>query len=358
VPHDAWRGQAAWHRGLATGWKKYLHLLLPLALYAFYLARGEPLWRFGSVQDATSAVDFLSPNPWTLWDKTVQLFLANFNWLVWGLTAASLPLAILWRRRKAFQPPAPSGPGIWFVVLIVTMVPFLLVNYLFVTWNNARYVLPVCVVAILFLVRALESWVRPIQIRAAALAILVVPFGASCFRTLDPALLQAFSTFAFGEHRMSFYNSVPTICDLTFYNREYVHYNRLFDRFLTKAGYDPEADEFVFFTGGVWAELAHHNLEYLWTGGRLLGPMYVEPGTLKRSFTATGNPLLRSTIFVMGETAPSSLPGHAYTIQLFWMSELRDLSAAQMNAFYRVVREIRVEEDGYSLVGYELVRRD
>ncbi|MCX6071615.1 MAG: hypothetical protein NTU91_12295 [Chloroflexi bacterium] len=357
VPYDACRGLAPRRRSLAMEWKTHLPLLLPLVLYALYLALGGSLWRLSSAQDAASAL--LHPlDPWILWDKTIQLFLANFNWSVWGLIGACIPLAFIWRRRKESQPPAPSGPGVWFVVLGVAMVPFLLLNYLLVTWSNARYVLPVCPVAILLLVRALESWVRPIQVRAGALAILLALFGASCFRTLDPVLFRAFSTFTFGEHRMSFYNSMPTICDLTFYNREYVYYNRLFDRFLSEVGYDPEVDEFVFFTGGVWAELANHNFEYLWTGGRLLGPMYVETGTLKRSFLPTGNSLLRSTIYVSGETNPSSLPGHAYLIEPFWMSEQRAISATEMNTFYRVVRVIRVEEDGYSLVGYELARRD
>lgn len=357
VPYNACRGVAPRRRLLAMGWKKHLPLLLPLALYSLYLALGGSLWRLSSAQEAASAV-LHQPELWILRDKTIQLFLANFNWLVWGFIGASLPLAFIWHRREAFQPPAASGPGVWFVVLGVAMVPFLLVNYQYVTWSNARYVLPVCLMTILLLVRALESWVRPIPVRVGALAVCLVLFGASCVRTFDPVLLRAFPTFRFGERRMSFYNSVATVCDLTFYNREYVYYNRLFDRFLEEAGYDPREDEFVFFTGSVWAGLANHNIEYMWTGGKLLGPMYIEPQTLRRSFDATGNLRLRSTIFVRGASDPSVLPAHAYCIEPFWIRKLHDLSVSEMKDYYHIVREIRVEEDGYSLIGYELVRRE
>jgi hypothetical protein len=297
-------------------------------------------------------------DPWVLWDKTIQVFFANFNWSVWGLIVASLPLAFFWPRRKEYQPRARSVSRAWFAVLAVAMIPFLLANYLFVTWSNARYLLPVCPVAILFLVLALESWVQPVLIRAGSLVVCLVLLGVSCFRTVDPVLLRAFSSFSFGEHRMSFYNSVPTVCDLTFYNREYVYYNRLFDRLLVEAGYDPQADEMVFFTGGAEAELAGHNFEYLWTGGRLLGPMYFEAGTLQRTFNPVGNPRLRSTVWNPEEGTPSVLPPHAYTVEPFWTTELRQISASEMNAYYRVVREIRVEEDGYALIGYELTKRD
>jgi hypothetical protein len=357
VPSDAGRGSAPRRRLLLTGWRQHSPLLLPLALYALYLALGGSLWRLTGLEEAASLV--LRPlDPWVVWDKTIQVFFANFNWSVWGLIVASLPLAFVWRRRKEYRPGVPLVPGAWFGVLAVAMAPFLLANYLFVTWSNPRYLLPVSLVAVVFLVRALEGWVQPILIRTGALAGCLVLFGISCFRTVDPILLHAFPTFSFGEHTMSFYNSVPTVCDLTFYNREYVHYNRLFDRFLVEAGYDPKADEMVFFTGGTWAELASHNFEYLWTGGRLLGPMYFGAGTLQRTFNPAGNPRLRSTVLRLGEVLPSSLPLHAYTIEPFWMDELRQVSTSEMDTYYRVAREIRVEEDGYALVGYEIVRKE
>ncbi len=296
-------------------------------------------------------------DPWNLWGKTVQMFLASFNWLVWGLIGVSIPIGLLRRRRGAPELQDPSRPGIWFVVLGVAMIPFVLVNYIFLTWNNARYVLPVCLFASIFLLKALEGLWRRRGLRVEMLAICLVLFGASTFRTVDPLLAQVFPTFEFGDHRMSFYNSVATVCDLTFYNHEYIHYNRLFDRFLAEAEYDPGADEFVFFTGGVWADLANHNIEYLWTGGRMLGPLYIDPISRTRTYDAKGNAPLRSTIFVRGESDPSILPSHAYSIELFWIGELRDLSVSEMNDYYRVLRKIRVEEDGYALIGYELVRR-
>ena len=358
VPFEALRSVAPRSRALAMTVKKQAPLLIPLALYALYLALGGGVWRLGGVQEAASSAHLFRLEPWTMWDKTIQLFLANFNWVIWWLVGASLLLALMRRLRKARRPLPASGHEIWFVVLGVAIIPFLAANYLFVTWNNARYILPMCLIAVLFLVRALESSVRPMGVRMGALAVCLALFGGSCVRTFDPLLLRVFPTFRFGERQMSFYNSGRTICDLTFYNREYVHYNRLFDHFLAEGAYDPREDEFIFFTGGEWWGMANHNIEYLWTGGQLLGPMYVGPGTLRRSFVSTGNVRLRSTIFVRGASDPSILPAHAYCIEPFWIRELHDLSISEMKDYYHIVREIRVEEDGYSLVGYELVRRE
>ena len=358
VPYQAWLTPAGRPRALATGAWKNLYLLLPLALYAFFIAKDGQFWIFSSAQDLASATRLFPLDLWNLWDKTIQMFLANFAWLVWGLIGVSIPIGFLRRRRGTPQPPDASRPGIWFVVLGVTMTPFVVANYVFVTWNNARYILPVSLFAVLFLLKALERLWRRTGLRIEVLVICLGLFGASCFRTFDPLLVRAFTTFRFGEHRMSFYNSVATVCDLTFYNHEYVYYNRLFDRFLAEAGFDPGADEFVFFTGSIWANLANHNIEYLWTGGGMLGPLYIDPGSMTRTYDASGYPLLRSTIFVRGESDPSILPSHAYSIELFWIRKLRELSVSEMNDYYTVVREIRVDEDGYTLVGYELVRRE
>jgi hypothetical protein len=358
VPCQAWQSPTARWRTLATGVWRNLYLLLPLALYAFYIAKDGQLWIFSSVQDLASSTRLFPLDPRNLWDKTIQMFLANFNWMVWGLIGVSIPIGFLRRRRGAPQPQDPSRPGVWFVVLGVAMIPFILVNYIFLTWNNARYILPVCLFAAMFLPKALERLWRRRGLRIEMMAICLVLFGASSLRTVDPLLMRLFATFRFGEHRMSFYNSVATVCDLTFYNHEYVYYNRLFDRFLAEAGFDPAADELVFFTGNVWASFVNHNIEYLWTGGRLLGPLYIDPVSMTRTYDAAGNPVLRSTIFVRGESDLSILPSHAYSVELFWIRELRDLSISEMNDYYRVVREIRVEEDGYALVGYELVRRE
>jgi len=358
VPYQAWHSPISRARALATRVGKNLYLGLPLLLYAFYIAKDGQLWIFQSAQDLAASTRLLRIEPWNVWDKTVQMFLANFNWLVWGVIGASIPIGFLRNRRGGPQAPGSPRTGPWFVVLGVAIVPFVLVNYIFVTWNNARYVLPVCLFATLFLLKALERlWVQR-GLRIEMLAICLVVSGASSFRTFDPLLVRAFTTFRFGEHQMSFYNSTETVCDLTAYNHEYVYYNRLFDRFLAEASFNPAADEFVFFTGDSWADFANHNVEYLWTGGRLLGPLYVDPVSMTRTYAATGNPVLRSTIFVRGESDPSSLPKHAFSIEPFWIQELRDLSVSEMRKYYKVTREIHVEEDGYALVGYELLRTE
>ncbi len=334
------------------------HLLLPLAFCALYVATDGQLWGGATVRTLAEQTMLFPLDATTLRDKTIQMFVANFNWVVWGLIGMSIAIALLRRRGHVPKPPRASQPGIWFLVLGVTLAAFVLVNYTFRTWNNARYIVPVCLFTVLFLVRALESLVRRRTLRLGVLAVCLGLFAASCIRTFDPVLLRLFPTFRFGQHRMSFYNSVATVCDLTLYNHEYTYYNRLFDRFLTESGFDPYSDQFAFFVGGRWETLAVHNIEFLWAGGGMLGPLYIDPASRTRTYDAVGNPLLRSTIFVSGDTDASILPEHAFSIELFWIRKLHDLSLTEMTNYYEVVREIRVEEDGYSLVGYELARRE
>lgn len=358
LPYLALRGTGPRIRNFATSVLRHLHLAIPLVLYAAYLVVDGQLWIFSGPQAVVARIGSAPIDSSTVYDKSVQIFLANFNWLVWGMIGLGL-LAWFYRRwRRQLNTPATPDQGVWFVLLAFTLIPFTLVNYAFVTWNNARYILPISLFVILFLIKALQSSLPSARLRLGLLSICLGLFFISCFRTIDPLLLRLFTTFRFGDHRMSFYNSQATVCDLSFYNREYVYYNRLFDQFLRESRFDPTQDEFVFFTQDVYWSLANHNIAYLWTGNNVTGPLYVDRRTLARTYDAVGNPGLKSSIFVRGSIDESQLPLHAYSIQLFWIRKLRDLSDKEMRDYYDVVREIHVEEDGYSLDGYELTRRN
>ncbi len=106
VPYQAWHSPAARWRALAAGVWGNLHLLLPLALYAFYIASDGQLWIFSSAQDLASTTRLFPLDPWNLWGKTVQMFLASFNWLVWGLIGVSIPIGT-----PQATPRRPGGAG-------------------------------------------------------------------------------------------------------------------------------------------------------------------------------------------------------------------------------------------------------
>jgi hypothetical protein len=328
------------------------YLGIPALLFVLYLALDGQLWKFKSLQDllqgplTSSGLDAS-----TVYDKTVQLFLANFNWLVWGLIAAGVALALYRWVRRRFRVAAWTERDVWLVVLGISLLPFLMINYKYVTWNNARYIVPVSLVEVILLGRGLESLWLNSRTRLGTLAVCLVILGASSFRTFDPLLNRLFPTFWLGDHRMSFYNSQITLCDLTLYNREYVYLNRLFDRFLHETGMDPQRDKLVFFAANY---LADHNITYLWTGQEWTGTIYVDPHSGTRTYDPRGTLPLQALVFSGTNVAESSLPAHAYTVSLFWRRGLETYSESNLERYYRIVRTIRVEEDGYWLEGFEL----
>jgi hypothetical protein len=330
---------------------KNSYLIVPVLLFGIYLLTIGQMWIFSSPQDLLQSQSRFVLDRTVIFDKTVQIFLANFNWIIWGLIAAGYFAGLFWRMRLASQMGQSGEQNIWLVVLAITLLPFLAINYVFKTWDNARYIVPVIFFELIFLIKALEVSRLIYPLRLGVLAISFVLFFVGCFRTIDPVLIHLFPTFMFGDHRMSFYNSQFTLCDLTLYNREYTYYNRLFDQFLQESKFNPEKDAFVFMTDNY---LISHNVSYNWTGTDWTGNLYVDPRTLTRTYNPNGNILLKAQVY-QGDIDVSSLPEHAFTIRIFWRKSLGNMADALIRQYYEEVREIKVMQDGYSLDGYELV---
>jgi hypothetical protein len=333
------------------------YVWVPLALFAIYLMVDGQLWMFNNPHDLLqNSSNFISLSSSTAYDKTVQIFLANFNWVIWGLIGLGLITGIQLLMDKKNRPWRMSEQSAWFLVFILTLAPFFVANYLLNTWNNPRYLVPLCLFEMLFLLKAVETIWQRFLLRTGVLAVSLVLLFASCFKTFDPVLFQLFPTFEFGDHRMSFYNSQRTLCDLTLYDREFVYYNRLFDRFLQASHMNPTVDSFVFFTDDY---LLSHNIAYEWTGTDWTGTLYINPETMTRTYNPQGNFPLRFQIFpTEGPVNASSLPSHAFTIQTFWRQSLQNEADATIQKYYRVVRQIHVDEDGYTLDGYELMLKN
>lgn len=345
-------------------WKAYLHgaveslyLAIPVFLFGLYLIVDGQLWSFRSAADVAQKLSRSSLDVTTSYDKTVQVFLANFNWLVWGLILISLLVALARTVRSRLHREETSMRDPWPAFLLLITGPFLVVNYLFKTWNNARYIVPISIIAVVLLVKGLSVLTKRPMVRNGVLLGCLGLFAVGSFRTIDPVLLHLFPTFVFGEHRMSFYNSQRTVCDLTLYNREYVYFNVLFDDFLAETGFNPQTDKLVFFAAENSADLVSWNTAYLWTGNAWTGDIYVDPVRRSRTYQQNGGSALATTVFVSGVDDPRMLPKHAFSIQLFWTSRLSSDSGQLMREYYDVVRTIRIERDGYFLDAYELASK-
>ncbi len=329
---------------------KNLYLVFPLLLFIFYILINGQLWVFKNPQDLLQSQSYLTLDPIVIHDKTIQVFLASFNWVIWGTIGFAGLIAIIRRLTRPIESNRKSEENLWLIIFALALIPFLVSNYLIKTWNNARYLVPVIFFELIFFFKTLEVFRRQIIIKIGILSISFVLFLASCFRTFDPVLLHFFPTFMFGDHRMSFYNSEFTLCDLTLYNREYVYYNRLFDRFLQDAKFNPSQDEFVFMTDNY---LVKHNITYNWTGEAWTGNIYIDPRTGTRTFNPGSNLILKA-IVVQGDTSSIELPVHAFSIRIFWRKSLGNQADTLIKQYYNIVREIHAEEDGYFLDGYEL----
>lgn len=354
LPYSVSRGNSRFNGRLyISSLIKNSYLIVPVLLFGIYLLTIGQMWIFNSPQDLLQSQSRFVLDRTVIFDKSVQIFLANFNWIIWGLIITGYFVGLFWRMRLPSKIGQSGEQNIWLIILGVTLLPFLAINYIFKTWDNARYIIPVIFFELIFLLKALEVSRLKYPLRAGILAISFVLFFVGCFRTVDPVLIHLFPTFMFGEHRMSFYNSQFTLCDLTLYNREYTFYNRLFDRFLQEAKFNPEKDVFVFMTDNY---LISHNISYNWTGTDWTGNLYIDPRSLTRTYNPNGNTLLKAQIY-QGDIDISSLPQHAYTIRIFWRKSLGNQADALIKQYYNVVREIRAEQDGYFLDGYELVRK-
>lgn len=354
LPYQAKGGSGPWLKSFVKSALKNSYLWIPLILFGIYILVDGQLWMFNNPHDLLqSSSNFIALTYSTAYDKTIQIFLANFNWVIWGLIGMGLLIGIYRLRGRITRPGRISEQMIWLIVLALSLVPFLVVNYILNTWNNPRYIVPLSLFEMVFLMKAIETMWQRFLLQAGVLAVSLVLLFAACFKTFDPVLFHFFPTFNFGDHRMSFYNSQRTLCDLTVYNREFVYYNQLFDRFLQQSHMNPATDELVFFTSDY---LLSHNIAYEWTGTDWTGTPYVNPGSMTRTYDPKGNLPLKTQIFpTAGPADVSALPTHAFTIRTFWRESLQTQADATIQKYYRIVRQIHVEEDGYTLDGYELV---
>ena len=355
-PYQVWNDQGKFRL------KRYLvkalrnsYLAIPLLFFLVYILTYHQLWNYKSFQGLSEIPTALSFQPGTFYEKSIQIFLANFNWVVWGIVILGIGIGIVRRWRGVTLILQPETIA-WVLVLVVTLIPFLVVNFSFQTWDNPRYNVPVIFFELIFLVTVLViTRIKPLW-RSGILGGILVLFLLGCFRTVDPILLHFFPTFRVGEHRISFYNSVHTVCDLTLYNGEYVYYyDRLFDLFLQQTKFHPQQDHFIFMSND---PLIVHNISFLWTGNDATGDLYIDPQTLTRTYQAENNIRLSSKVYQGADSIDiTSLPVHAYTFQIFWKPPKRPGLENLLNTYYKMVRKITIEDNGYSLDGYELVLR-
>jgi hypothetical protein len=190
-------------------WTQLWPVALPFAGFILFLLGrwfvGKPYspWAKGNLGITTDPPNYV-PNPFS---HEVRMALAGpfvlqFDWILTVFIIAGMGAALF-----ALRSTGESGVRGWlrkFSSPIWVMI-FLLVGILYVVTRtvpflNQRYFLPLYPLVLLCFFAALIQLRIPLLLRAGGIALVVILFFGSNFRTLDPVSRQLCGTFPFGTH--------------------------------------------------------------------------------------------------------------------------------------------------------------
>lgn len=217
-------------------------LVTPLAAVLAYVMWGrphaQPLWGHMTAETIVRQLLTFAPFSNRTHAQFVGILVLDFMWI----PSAALGAWVVWRlisRRLGYRTPAPgSGARDQRCLLgALVVISFFLTGIQ--TSVSVRYyaiIYPLLLLASLVAATALPIRVA---IRRALLGCLIVAFGISNFRTLDPMSRYAYGTFRFGSHPLLAMNSINAECcgfglDQLVYNLEFVRFHEVIEAALVE----------------------------------------------------------------------------------------------------------------------------
>jgi hypothetical protein len=230
---------------LVTKIKKSLRLwplALTLAAYGggvvYRVTNNQPiLWSFLEQKDGTLLSQMTS---FSLFDPVfvgymVITFIINFAWIPSLFIIAGVSM---WLCRKALgYSPSPHPIRRELIATLFILLTYILTRYH--TFLNVRYFLPLLPMLILASYHALVSLLSNARVRCCILSIMIVLFGISTFRTVDPVARRIFGTFQFGSHELLHITSLTKECcgkgrDQLVYNLQFTAFDNLLNQVLAE----------------------------------------------------------------------------------------------------------------------------
>ena len=161
------------------------------------------------------------------------MFLVNFNWI---LTLIVLAGVMIWGIKQGFG--ASRGPEpMRRELLTLLLVLMVLLFTRFKTFVNVRYFLPLFPIMMLATFHVLQGGIPWRRVRVCILALIVVLFQLSSFRTIDPVSKRVYGSFKFGTHDILQMTSITNECcgrgrDQLVYNLEFTYFDTLTEQLL------------------------------------------------------------------------------------------------------------------------------
>ena len=188
-------------------------------------------------------------SPIYIWDTLKTLLCANFDWVCIVICCAAL---ILWLIRRIFQRRIPElslsqvteepVTVLWFE-LIGSFIGGIIMQLLFITYNNIRYNSSLIPAIYLFTFTAIGVLFNRQWIKNAVFCLLACALIVQCFFTIDPVMLSVLPRFKIGHgYIVSSENNVIGVgaefIDSAQYNWQIRDFDKAFDQLLSKIEYD------------------------------------------------------------------------------------------------------------------------
>jgi hypothetical protein len=278
------------------------------------------LFRPGTVDQATLAALAL-------------MLVVSFLWMPTLLSLADAAIGAR-RRSRSLPPRALAGTDAAALGLVTAaLVGEIWLLTRFITYSNARYYLPVYPLLLVVGYAALVRLGVSRAVRSSVLALLVVLFGVSAVRTIDPVSRALWGTFTFGERSMLIITSLTGECcgagrDQLVYNLEFTRFDQLTSDATEQIRPD-DSTTIVLPLFGNW-----------FTVGQL------DAATRRRTLARTGIVSPRVVTAVEAYLPDGRIPS-AWYFELPYVDN--SLSLNRLNEIYQVGAPAFVVRDGYAM---------
>ncbi|HVY56081.1 MAG TPA: hypothetical protein VHC46_10025 [Thermodesulfobacteriota bacterium] len=279
--------------------------------------------------------------------QLLSLFVINFNWIISVMILISAVVIIVARVRARTNKSVietsfnSAYEGIYFVVLFAAIVYFL-TRIPFV--NNPRYMLPALPVMIILLGGSLINVFRKQSVITIGLAILLILFTVSSFRTVDPVSKRAMGTFKFGSHEILQMASYDWPVhgygrDHLVYNFEFTQFHYLTEKLINKVGW---ARVFIIAPGFTWLpDFGAFDVE---TGHRAIVAERIMSLNFYPSDKITTNEISPAEFYYI------SYPNYD-------RNDVNEIERGKLSHMYDLKEIITVENDGYSIDAYHYIKK-
>jgi hypothetical protein len=324
-------------------------IVLPGILFILYFfLNPKPVWEgIEGLSVNSNGWNCFGFRPFVSVNRTEEIFLLNFHWILSGITAAVLSLMTVRRILKKDNTTGKLMERIHpaLIVIVSSFLIFFLFNFFYITFIIPRYTVASGFYLILFSVIAVIIAFKKQAVRVAVLSVILVLFFIQTFRTVDPVSKKVFGTFSLGKHEfLRIDNPKEAVGNAFVYNAEFTLVDKLLNMMQKEIRISSDTTLVTYYED-TW-------FSFLDTGTALIDG---------RNYERTFDPryAFPYKILPVHRLNPVNAPAEAYYVYMPWLAfvsnEKRELSIIKRT--YDIGQPKVIGYSGYYLKVYRITKK-